>query len=229
MKKWILFLLIPVIVSGCKKGNSAATIVYPAKTVLVYPSQNSVCTEGNVISATQSSIVFKWSISESTESYVLNLKNLITGFSTTHATTKAELDVTILRGTPYSWFVISKSSKSATTAQSDEWKFYNSGTGKESYSPFPAEIISPLKGQEITSNTGKIILDWEGSDVDDDIINYDVYLSTNSSPSLLKNNITESKLADVIISANTTYYWKIITKDSKGNSSDSGIFNFKVN
>jgi hypothetical protein len=29
--------------------------------------------------------------------------------------------------------------------------------------------------------------------------------------------------------ANTTYYWKVITRDTKGNTSDSGVFEFKTN
>jgi hypothetical protein len=36
-------------------------------------------------------------------------------------------------------------------------------------------------------------------------------------------------LNNVSVTSKNTYYWKIVTKDSQGNSSDSDIFVFKVN
>ncbi|HEY0667793.1 MAG TPA: hypothetical protein VGD22_06430, partial [Sphingobacteriaceae bacterium] len=119
-------------------------------------------------------------------------------------------------------------SKSTVTVKSAVWKFYNSGPGVTAYAPFPAEILSPAMGQVVTPISGKITLDWEGSDVDGDIINYDVYIGTGSTPALLKEKLTASVLSDVSVNSNTTYYWKIITRDSKGNTSDTGVHQFKV-
>jgi hypothetical protein len=84
-------------------------------------------------------------------------------------------------------------------------------------------------GQSVTATSGKITLDWNGSDADNDISIYDIYLSTSSVPALLKAGEKESILTDVSVSSNTTYYWKVISKDSKGNTSDSGIYQFKIN
>jgi hypothetical protein len=99
----------------------------------------------------------------------------------------------------------------------------------QSHAPFPAEILSPAIGVNVNSINGKITIDWNGADVENDISSYDVYLGTTATPVLLSSNVTASILNDVNVTANTTYYWKIITKDSKGNTSDSGVYQFKVN
>ena len=83
--------------------------------------------------------------------------------------------------------------------------------------------------QRITPVAGKITLQWTGSDVDNDILNYDIYLGTTASPGLLKAAQTGLSLPDVAVNANTTYYWKVITRDSKGNTSDSGVYVFYTN
>jgi hypothetical protein len=121
------------------------------------------------------------------------------------------------------------SSKISTTALSDTWKFYNAGEAVTSYAPFPADMVTPKMAQRITPVAGKISLDWTGSDVDSDIANYDIYLGTTATPTLLKANQVDSALPDVTVTAGTTYYWKVITRDSKGNTSDSGVFIFYTN
>lgn len=106
---------------------------------------------------------------------------------------------------------------------------YMSRLGVMSYTPFPATITAPLFGAKVTASAGSVSLTWSGSDVDNDIVGYDVYLGTAAIPPLYKTNITDSFLNNVSASSNTTYYWKVITKDSQGNTSDSGIFQFSVN
>lgn len=233
MRKAVLLLLL-FCVFACKKNApepppGPPPVPPPAKATLSFPNNNEACTSGIIISSTQSSIILKWNVSANSESYELSIKNLESGVSTTQTTTQTELEVTLSRNTPYSWYIVSKSSKVSTTAQSDTWKFYNSGPGTVSYAPFPAEILDPALGQNVTVASGKITLDWNGSDVDGDVSSYDVYFGTASPPVLFKSNLTESILIDVIVTSNTTYYWKIITKDSKGNTSDSGVYQFKVN
>lgn len=218
----ILFLLCFAILS-CKK---AAKIQPPTKAILALPSNNEACINGTIISATSSAILFKWGASQHAETYEITIKNLETGVSITQTTTALELPVPLTRNTPYSWFVTAKSSKIATTAVSEVWKFYNAGEALSSYSPFPAEMVTPKMAQRVASVAGKITLDWIGSDVDNDISTYDIYLGTTTTPALLKSNQTDSNLPDVAVNAGTTYYWKVITKDSKGNTSDSGVYLF---
>ena len=212
---------------GGKKNNPVPD---PAKAVLVFPAQNAVCTTGTVISASQSSITFTWNAADNTNSYDLNLKNLLTSATTTQNTANTKLTITLARNTPYSWSITSRSSKTSNTVQSDTWKFYNSGPGVVTYAPFPAEITSPTFGEKVTAVAGKVDLSWTGSAVDNSsIANYDVYFGTTATPAVFKNAITDSFVNNVNVTSGTTYYWKVITRDVDGNTSDSGLFQFTVN
>jgi hypothetical protein len=235
MRNIIFLLSVIILATSCGKEPSEKPepqppiVNLPTKSALTFPVQNEACSAGTIVSATESKIVFKWNSSTNTESYDLNIKNLISGGSITKSTTSTELEVTLSRNTPYSWHVISKSGKTTQTTASDVWKFYNSGPGTVAYAPFPAEIISPTMGQSVTPSNGTVNLDWAGSDVDGDIAGYDVYFGKSNTPELLKNNLAESILNGVSVVSNTTYYWKIVTKDSKGNTSHSVVSQLKVN
>ena len=234
MRRAILIIVLISSILGCKKGKgpTPATpepVPAPAKAMLVAPAQNEACLSGTSISTTQSAVTFTWNSAANAESYDVVIKNLLTNTSSTHSAIQATVQVNLLKNTPYSWHVVAKSSKTAITTASDSWKFYNSGTAEVSYAPFPAEAVNPAGGQAVTAANGKILLDWTTSDVDNDIVSYAVYLGTTSTPTLLNANVATSELADVPVASNTTYYWKIITKDSSGNTSDSGVFSFRVN
>ncbi len=212
---------------GCGGGKNNNPTPTPSKATLMTPAQNAVCTTGAIISNTQSSITFNWDASNNTDSYDLVVKNLLTSATVTQNTTNTSLSLSLTRNTPYSWYIVSKSTKSTSTGQSDTWKFYNSGPGVVTYAPYPAEITSPTFGQAVTTATVNMV--WQGSGVDAAIANYDVYFGTTTSPGLLKSNVTNSFLNNVAVSAKTTYYWKVITRDVNGNTSDSGLYQFSVN
>ena len=224
--KVLIIIFFLFIFPGCQKGEKASP--QPEKATLVFPVDNSVCVEGTILSLTENSINFTWNSSNSTDSYEFSIKNLITGISIVKVVNAPNIEITLLRNTPYSWFVSSRNTKNSFIAKSDTWKFYNSGPGLISYSPFPAEIISPKKSEVVQSISGNINLEWKGSDVDGDILNYDVYLGTSITPIILSSRLTTNSLNNVAVKENTIYYWKVITRDSKGNLSDSGLNQFTV-
>ncbi|MES2808614.1 MAG: hypothetical protein V4619_08325 [Bacteroidota bacterium] len=228
MRKCLVLILIVLAVAGCKKKKKAATSTIPGKPELTTPAQNSICISGTVVSATESQVLFTWKATENTNSYDLVLKNLLTYTSTTLNTTDTKINATLLRNTPYEWYVSAKQSTSTTTTQSDSWKFYNSGPGVVSYPPFPADITFPTFGQIIGATNGKIELYWTGNSVGNNIASYTVCLGTTNNPPAIKNGLTESFLKDVAVNANTIYYWRVITFDTDGNYTDSGLFQFKV-
>lgn len=231
MKSRLLIAGLLLTAMGCGKKSSPtpAPDLTPGKTVLTLPKQNEACTSGTIISATQSSVLFTWGTSNNADSYDLNLKNLLTGATTTQTTSTTQLQITLSRNMPYSWYIVSKSSKSATTVQSDTWKFYNAGAGTVSYAPYPADVVAPAFGQNVAAPAGTINLSWKGSSVGGNITGYDVYFGTSTSPGVLKSNVTDSFYNNVSVISGTQYYWKVITKDANGNTSDSGLFQFKVN
>jgi len=198
----------------------------PTKANLIFPYQGSLCNEGTNVTPTESTVLFEWSSGNNTDNYTLKLKNLASGTQSTHQTEASEISVVLNRATPYEWYVISESNSVTSTAQSDLWQFYNAGEGTQNYTPFPAEIISPMMAETIVTTASEITLEWNGSDVDNDIEGYDVYFGTTEVPGLFVNNLTPSSL--VVPVTTNIYYWKIITKDSQGNSSDSGVYQFRI-
>lgn len=228
MRQVIFILLSMVILTGCGGHKGDTPVPPPGKPILLAPAQNEVCTQGIVVSATQSTISLKWTAPTSAGNYEVNIKNLEDGTIITQTTVNTQLDVALKRNTPYSWSITSKSTDNNTATKSDIWKFYNSGPAIVNYAPFPAEIVAPEMNQAVAVLNGKITLSWNGSDVDNDTVNYDVYLSDLPSPALLQSKVLENTLKDVAVSAGKTYYWKIITRDSKGNTSDSGIYQFST-
>ncbi|MDB5003917.1 MAG: hypothetical protein JWQ34_2142 [Mucilaginibacter sp.] len=232
MKRCIIFVLLILVISGCKKKrsttDSTTTTTIPGKPSLTTPANNSICISGTTISLTESQVLFTWSTTVNTNSYDLVLKNLLTNTSTTTNATDTKATVTLTRNTPYSWYVSAKQNSSTTTTQSDIWKFYNSGAGTISYAPFPAEIVAPTYGQIIAAVNNKVDLSWKGSSVDNNITGYNVYFGTSTNPPVIINGITNTFLSSVAVAAHTTYYWRVITVDSNGNYTDSGLYQFNV-
>ena len=88
----------------------------------------------------------------------------------------------------------------------------------------------PLSGASVVSDiNSEIELEWSGADVDDDLIGYEIYVDTVSPPQVLVASpaATVSSITVNII-PNTAYYWKVISKDAEGNTSDSGIYSFRA-
>ncbi|MEN0055122.1 MAG: hypothetical protein AAGC65_15715 [Mucilaginibacter sp.] len=214
--------------SGCGGKKNNPTAASPSVATLLFPEQNSLCITGTVISGNQNSVVFNWKAADNADSYDISVKNLLTGISISQSINQPQATVVLSRNTPYSWFVTAKSSKNTATSKSDTWKFYNSGAGVTSYAPFPADKLLPSQSQDVNASAGKITLSWIGSDTDNDIIGYDVYLSTSSTPTLYQKNVVTNSL-DISVTSATKYYWKVITHDAAGNSSESDLITFSVN
>ncbi|XLS29514.1 hypothetical protein ACJD0Z_01545 [Flavobacteriaceae bacterium M23B6Z8] len=213
---------------GGSDTEPAPQVNPPSSATLIFPEDNTECNEGTVISDTQSTVTFRWNVSDNTDSYTVNVKNLRTNSTTTQNASTNQADITILRGVPYSWSVVSRANGASQTATSQTWKFYNAGLPVESYTPFPAEAVSPTNGADVDASSGSVVLEWEGEDIDNDIQNYDVFFGTDNPPSNNISTVTASSLS-VDITAGTIYYWSIITRDSEGNTSNSEIFQFRAN
>ncbi len=206
----------------------APVVATPSAATLVFPADNTECNEGVISSTdeTKSAVTFQWNESENTDSYEVNLRNINTNTSTKSNSTTNESTITIDRGTPYEWFVVSKANGTNETASSAKAKFYNQGPGIENYAPFPAEAINPARGSTIASAT-TVNLQWAASDIDDDIVGYSVFFGTETNPTTELGTTEESNL-DAPITSGATYYWSVITTDSQNNSSTSEIFEFRV-
>lgn len=222
MRKAVLFLLILCI--GCRKDPEPL----PGKAVLLLPRNNEICADAIIVSASRSKILFKWDASLNTDSYVLSIKNLDNGQVSTHNTDKTQLEIELDRNLAYSWFITSKNTQINKEITSDLWKFYNPAPAQTSFSPFPAELTSPRYGEVIPLATTTVTLRWAATDPDGDIDSYDVYLGNTNVPVLFRSGLKTAVLADLVLDRNKTYYWRISTRDSKGNRSNSDVYFFKL-
>ncbi|WP_375325090.1 hypothetical protein [Flagellimonas sp. GZD32] len=197
----------------------------PSVATLVFPDNNEECTEGVIVSETESQVTFQWAASENTDNYTLTIQNLETGVETSSTTSNTELQVTLNRGTAYAWTVVSSADGTNETATSETWRFYNAGAAIENYAPFPAYNPYPEMGIEVAS--GNISLQWEGSDLDGDTLMYTVYLDTANPPTTLLGESASASI-DATLEVDKVYYWQVNSVDSAGNSSTSEIFEFRT-
>ncbi len=231
MKKTIYILCALMLIVSCSdttndgnpNGNGNGQDL-PTGVNLVFPHQDDLCNEGTNITETESTVFFEWEPNSNAETYTLTLENLSSGNTTQYETSDFILPVTIQRAVAYRWFVEYNHQDEAKV--SAIWNFYNAGPGVVTYPPFPADLIAPMMAQNIPSTTS-VILHWEGSDVENDIVGYDVYVSTNNSPELNTSDITANQLT-VTVAPDNIYYWKVVTKDADGNTSESNIFQFRI-
>ena len=192
----------------------------PKATTLIAPADKTECLDGE-------NVEFSWNASENTDSYTIIVKNLLTAQSVSQTTTSTKVTIKLEVGQPYSWYVVSSSNTSTTTAESGKWKFYLKGEQTLNYAPFPADLTSPKS--ESSVDAGSIKFEWSGSDVDSgDTLTYDIYIDSANPPTTRVRTGYASSTLDYTISEGGTYYWKIVTKDNHGSNSESGISMFKV-
>jgi hypothetical protein len=216
--------------------DTTVTINPPGEATQLTPANNEPCTVGTNVTSKQSTVTFTWDAGTATDTYDVHIKNLVTGDSVVLSTPGLSLNATLALSTPYSWYLISKSKKSTETAQSDTWKFYNSGPGTTFYPPYPAENIYPLVGQTISfpggANSGNITLKWKATAGSSPIKSYTLYFNNllwnlATTEAQINETITTNS-ATVAASSGTTYYWEVVTTDAAGNTSTSQVYSFYV-
>lgn len=221
-----LTLLLVLLMLACGKDSPKP----PEAALLSFPAKNSECTTGISLNATTSQVEFRWLAAKHADTYQLKFTNVLNNTSVTNAPTEAlSVRVPLLKGVPYKWTITSRNSETQEIAISEAWFFYNAGT-QTTFPPFPAEINSPNSGASVVRDlNNEITLGWTGADVDNDIAAYEVYLDTVTNPQLLISSpsvsITDIKAS---VQVDTIYYWRVVTIDRAGNSSDSGTYSFRV-
>lgn len=225
MRLFFLIILGILILSGCKKDPPDP----PGEAVLTEPARDSECTPVQGSSGNSSLVRFSWQTASDTDSYKLQVRNLVTG-NTISRSLKGTIEIiSVEKSTPFSWFVVSNNLQTSETTTSAIWSFYNPGT-RIDHVPFPAEIISPKSGAIVFKDiNNQITLEWSGADIDDDIESYQIYFSDENPPkviiALLGAYETSQKVS---VTSGVVYYWRVVTIDAEGNTSDTGILDFKV-
>jgi len=227
MKKILFILGLMFIAMACNSKDDNPRPTKPEVAKLLFPEKDETCTQGVVVDQERSAITFEWEPNKGADSFTLTIRDLISNRIVTHNTKETYKEVTLSRNTPFSWYITSINTKSGDSTTSELWKFYNAGQGVVSYPPFPAELLNPKSGSTSYSSTN-IELTWKGTDVDNDISEYEVYLDTTNPPTqLLESGLTDESYTLAPLDSNV-YYWYIITRDESGNSTPSTIGEFRI-
>lgn len=223
----IIWISLLVLLVSC--GGDDGPPPAPEGAALVFPEENSECTTGTDINQTSTQVTFRWMASNNTENYTLSVINLNTNVPQNISTAATSASLTITKGTPYAWSVTSRNTNSDQVASSPTWLFYNSGS-QTTYTPFPAQLANPLSGSTVQMDiANEVLLEWSGADVDSDIESFEVLFS-ESNPPTTSAGITNASTMEIPVGvvSGTVYYWRVITTDLEGNTSISGVFDFKV-
>ncbi|WP_228852396.1 hypothetical protein [Aegicerativicinus sediminis] len=230
LKPFLVFIFSVLIVS-CSDDDTPNKVRYtdkPGKPNLLIPSNNEECEVGEVFDDT-AIVTFNWDASSDTEKYNFEITNLITGNVILNIGSPTNsLQVELLRGYPYSWTVTARNSGQEIT-ESDTWKFYLAGDGESNFVPFPASLLSPSQGSDVTPSDGKVTLEWISSDADGDEVTYTVFADSvdgNQEVPEEWQGISETSL-DIDVEPNTIYYWHVETSDGI-NISVSPTYTFKT-
>ncbi|WP_299325433.1 hypothetical protein [uncultured Maribacter sp.] len=219
MRLAIKLILMGLLIVSCG-GKDSDNSTPPEEKVLgdfnlVFPDNNLICTEGEDNGNDGVSIEFQWSASTNATSYELEITNQETNSTDTRTVTTTSLAAGLPKGTQFSWTVTAI--LGAKTLASDSWNFYSEGTSTGNFAPFPAEISVSDNGD------GTVNVSWVGEDLDDDLINYDVYIGTSDNLELILENTTNENTS-YNITAGEQYIVQIVSKDSNDNTSTSRTY-----
>ena len=218
------YFLIIILAIACKKE----VIITPEPPLLIGPENNNSCTTETIISAGKSQVIFSWQAALNADEYELIIRDIETNYDIQLTIFRTFSAVVLDRGNQYSWWVISKYNADQTFSKSRVWTFYLEGSQKSSHFPFPANLLSPKSNDQISLIDGKYIFRWETTDLDNDIIEYDMYLGTDPAELILIAEKLSLNYIELSLNSNQFYYWKVITRDAEGNSSSSPIKGFKT-
>ncbi len=229
MKKVSIILFLTVGIISCGGGSGSPKHIEnkaPTAPTLIYPSNNLLCVDNMVD--------FSWNASVDPDGDDITYEIVIakdSQFSTIvkiETTTVQTISFNLDKGMPYYWKVKAVDTKYNASNYTTSWGFYTAGEAVVNYVPFAATLKKP-ELNEIVSSVPSVILEWEASDLDNDPLKYDLYLGTSKTfTTPVLQDITAKNVTKTGLSQNTTYYWRIDVKDSKGAKTIGQVWNFKT-
>lgn len=122
-------------------------------------------------------------------------------------------------GETYYWRVDTKDGVNTTTGVL--WNFTVENT------PPPA----PVPDYPLSTAGLSPLLNWsQPADSDaggsQDLLRWDVYLGTNTSPSLVASNLSSTEYQTGLLVNDTTYYWRVVARDDSESTNTSSLVNF---
>ena len=153
--------------------------------------------------------------------------NLYVGTSTNVPLYKSEITgnsytANLNWNTTYYWEIVAVD-PFGKTSTSAVWNFTTSNPPIQP--PTPPANPSPANGVTAVSLTPT--LSWTCSDPQNYPLTYDLYFGTTQNPPLIQSNLTSPTYSiSSSLSYSTTYYWYVVAKDNKGNSTKGPVWSF---
>ncbi|WP_109852565.1 fibronectin type III domain-containing protein [Aquimarina sp. AU58] len=208
-----LTLIAVLVFFSCSDDDDAPPPVEPIAVDLIFPNNNQICQEGEIVGSDMITIPFEWSEDLNATSYKLIVTKQSSGETIETVTTDTLTSLGLSLGTQYNWAV--SSIIDGKEATSEVWNFYTQGKVITTHVPFPAEIT--IKD----NNDGSIDLSWNAVDLDGDITHYDIYLLDKNPPALYKENETGTSIKAIPLISGKLYYVEVDVIDSAGNKAKS--------
>ncbi|MFS4481564.1 hypothetical protein ACKGJY_00980 [Hyunsoonleella sp. 2307UL5-6] len=235
MKKILYILVFSGIVASCSSGSSddgdgggnPNTDSTPTVPMLVFPSQNQLCIDNT--------LNFTWNASTNEDgssviyTFEIATDNQFSNIVVSEVQTALSKIVTLDKGIAYYWRVKARSTKNVESPFSSVSQFYTEEVPNTNNLPFSPANVKPFVGQNF-DGVSTINLEFTASDVDNDPLTFDVYFGKDKNAlSLVSEDTVNTSLDITVDTADTIYYWKVISKDDKGAQTSSPIWDFKVN
>jgi len=198
----LLLVVAALTLLGCKDP-----IPDPEQTVLILPEDNTSCLYVSQSSST-ASVDFSWQEAQFTDEYLVVVKNLTTEEETTSRTLNTSIRLTLTRGVPYQWKVVTVSELSSVETSSRSFSFYLEAQQQRNYCQYN--------------------FSWQGEDLDNDLSHYTI--SIGASPDVLNEIATDITVSshNASLNAGEVYFWQIISYDENGNNTKSLINRFET-
>jgi len=128
--------------------------------------------------------------------------------------------------TTYYWQIVAWDNHNEET-EGIVWSFTTMDDSGTNNPPHKPSNPNPSNG---ASNQGiNVDLSWTGGDPDSgDLATYDIYFGTSTNPPLIISGHTSTNYDYGQLEEETTYYWKIIPRDSFGDTNPGDVWSFST-
>ncbi|HEU4366467.1 MAG TPA: FlgD immunoglobulin-like domain containing protein [Candidatus Krumholzibacteria bacterium] len=122
--------------------------------------------------------------------------------------------------TTYYWRIVVRDVLGSETS-GDVWMF---STRPQNSPPGAPRFPVPADGS--TDRPIDLSLQWSCTDIDEEVLAYDVYFGATAAPPLVSSNQGATNWPVSALAFSTTYYWRIVARDPPGHETEGPLWSF---